>query len=203
MKIQVCSFATNSFKKKQKLQREAFLYIGFRQDEIHSCDPTDLNEIYYKRQLILNENNRFGWFTFKPFLIYSLLEKLDNCDVILYLDVNDKPVQGIKEYLIKEFQKQKKINILCNSTNYPNILYSSRFHRLNLTKEMILSSIFFFQPEAGALAIRNNLVSKSILKAWYEFTLMQAFALDNQVDLRSRHDQETLFNLSRLFKIPP
>ena len=33
---------------------------------------------------------------FKPFMILSILQQIDQGDILLYLDVNDKPLCGIK-----------------------------------------------------------------------------------------------------------
>ena len=64
----------------------------------------------------------------------------------------------------------------------------------------MLSSLLNCQPEAGALAIKNSKRSRSIIWTWYYLTLTQSYASDEFLDIKSRHDQETLFTLSRLYK---
>ena len=110
-----------------------------------------------------SELNKFGWFTFKPFIILSILEEIDQGDILLYLDVNDKPLYGIKSYLEKFFVENNAIDILVILGNYHNINLLSKFHRSNLSNELLLSSLFNFQPEAGVIAIKNS--PKAISKA--------------------------------------
>ena len=200
MNIHCCSFASESFKKKQILQANQFLKVGFEANKIHLFNPKKLNRNFYNLQPNASEKNKFGWFTFKPFMILSILEEIDHGDILLYLDVNDKPLYGIKSYLKKFFLKNKKIDILGVLGNYPNLKFLSRFHKSNLSNELLLSSLFNFQPEAGLISIKNSPKAKSLLSTWYYLTLSQAYELDNFFDVTSRHDQETLFLLSRIYK---
>ena len=199
MNVFACSFATNIFLKKQYLQSQYFIKAGFNENEIFLCGPNLLDESFYDLQPNASENNKFGWFTFKPYFLLKVLEKLDLGDLLLYMDVNDKPLSGIKTYLISKFSNSH-IDFLVPSTNYQNIKRMSKFHKSILTKEFKLSSIFFLQPEAGVLAIRNSIFTQSLLRIWYEMSLVQACELDRRNDLTSRHDQETLFLLSRIYK---
>ena len=200
MNIHCCSFASESFEKKQKLQANHLLKIGFDSNKIHLFNPKKLNRNFYELQPNASEDNKYGWFTFKPFMILSILEEIDQGDILLYLDVNDKPLYGIKSYLEKFFVENNAIDILGIMGNYPNINFLSRFHRSNLSNELLLSSLFNFQPEAGVISVKNSPKAKSLLFSWYYLTLNQAYDLDKFLDRRSRHDQETLFLLSRIYK---
>ena len=200
MNIHCCSFASISFENKQKMQATEFLKVGFEYNQINLCNPKKLNKNFYKLQPYATEENKFGWFTFKPFIILSVLEEIDDGDILFYLDVNDKPLYGIKSYLEKVFVDNKEIDILGILCNYPNINFLSRFHRSNLSNELLLSSLFSFQPEAGVISVKNSPEAKSLLFSWYYLTLNQAYDLDKFFDRRSRHDQETLFILSRIYK---
>ena len=64
----------------------------------------------------------------------------------------------------------------------------------------MISSFLNCQPEAGAIAVRNSKKTRKIISIWYDFTLVNSFALNMYKDKNSRHDQETLFILSRLYK---
>ena len=84
-----------------------------------------------------SEINRFGWYAFKPFLILSILQKLKDDDILFYLDVNDKPLNGIKDYL-KDFLQNINYDLLAPLTNYPNFKFSSKFHKKNLSLELLI-----------------------------------------------------------------
>ena len=94
-------------------------------------------------------------------MILSILEKLKNEDILFYLDVNDKPLYGIKAYLSERFSQNKNLDLLGILTNYPNFKYLSKFNKENLSIELLLSSLFNFQPEAGAIAVKNSKKSRS------------------------------------------
>ena len=200
MKLNCCSFASKSFYKTQKMQEKYFLEVGFRDDQIHLYNPDKLNKIFFNSFPNASEENKFGWFAFKPFFISLILNQLKNNDVLLYLDVNDKPLTGIKKYIFKSFLKNKKIDLIVPTTNYPNFLFLSKFHKSNLSLEILVSSLLNFQPEAGALLIRNTPKSREIINAWYHLTMLHAYELEKYNELKTRWDQETLFFLSRLYK---
>ncbi len=200
MNIHCCSFASDSFTESQNIQEKYFLEAGFSPEMIHLYNPSKLSKKFYKIQPNASELNRFGWFTFKPYMIISILKFLKNGDILFYLDTNDKPLYGLKNYLEKVFYKNKNIDLLAPLTNYPNFKFLSSFHRYNLSLELLVSSIINCQPEAGALAIRNSPQARSILWTWYNLTLVQAYDLEKFSEIHSRHDQETLFILSRIYK---
>ena len=198
MNIHCCSFASESFASRQMKQSKYFSKVGFNFENILII--LKLKNKFFRIQPNASELNKFGWYTFKPFFILSILEKLKNDDILFYLDVNDIPLYGIKEYIKKSFIKNKNLDILGILSNYPNYKFLSRFNKKNFSSEFLISSFFNFQPEAGALVIKNSPTSRSIIWTWYYLTLTQSFALDKSYDKNSRHDQETLFILSRLYK---
>ena len=200
MKIHCCSFASKSFESTQKIQVNQFLKVGFEPKYIHLYNPRRLSKDFYKLQPSACEKNKFGWYTFKPFIILSILEEIDEGDILFYLDVNDKPLNGIKNYLKEFFRQNNETNILGILSNYPNIKFLSKFHRSNFSNELLFSSLFNFQPEAGAISLKNSETTRSILWSWYYLTLTQSYDLDKFPDPKSRHDQETLFLLSRIYK---
>ena len=200
MKIHCCSFATENFKTAQYEQVKHFIKAGFNIENIHLYNPELLDKEFYDKQPNASEKNKFGWFTFKPYFILSILKNLNDNDVLIYLDVYDKPLYGIKEYIEEVFFRYKHLDILAPLTNYFNIRFLSRFHRFNLSPELFFSSFFNFQPEAGCIVVKNSVQSRSILYTWYYLTLIQAYQLDKEEDNKSRHDQETLFILSRIYK---
>ncbi len=200
MKIHCCSFASESFIQRQNIQKKYFLKIGFKEENIHLCNPVNLDPEFFKSYPNASEENRFGWYSFKPYLILSILNKLQDGDILFYLDVNDKPLEGIKDYIKEIFLRNKNSDLLVPLTNYPNLKFLSKFHKINFSNELLISSFFNFQPEAGAIAIRNSSRSRSILSIWYNLTLINGHELINIKDINSRHDQETLFILSRIYK---
>ncbi len=202
MEINVTSFASKSFKLQQKRQEEILLKIGFSSKQIHIFNPDKLNKEFFTYQPNACEENKFGWYSFKPFFLGMVLKDLNEGDILIFLDVNDKPLFGIKEYISNQFIKNKFIDILSCSTNYPNFKYLSKFHKSNLSIPLLIDSFFACQPETGALAIRNSPKSRSIIRIWYELTLINSYKLNKfkYEDNPSRPCQETMFILSRIYR---
>ena len=200
MKLHYCSFASESFYEVQKKQRNSFLKLGFKPEEMHLYNPDKLDNDFFDSFPKASEMNRFGWFAFKPFFLKSILKEIDDNDILIYLDANDKPLEGLQSYILKTFKKNKNLDILVPSTNYPNFNFLSNFHKKNLSIELLISSLLNCQPEAGALIIRNSTRTRLILDAWYKITLLHAYELEKYNELKTRWDQETLFFLSRLYK---
>ena len=200
MKIYCCSFASESFVNRQKIQNKHFLKVGFKRENIYLFNPDKLDFNFFISYPNANEANRFGWYAFKPYIILSILEDLEEGDILFYLDVNDKPLNGIINYIKEFFKKNKNYDLLATLTNYPNLKFLSKFHKNSLSIELLISSLFNCQPEAGAIAIRNSPKARKILSIWYDLTLINAYELNKLKDKNTRHDQETLFILSRIFK---
>ena len=131
MKIHCCSFASESFIKIQKKQKEYFLKAGFKNENLHLYSPEKLDSKFFEEVPSASEINKFGWYSFKPFLILSILNKLDDGDILFYLDVNDIPLKGIKNYIKDFFIRNKNYDLLAPLTNYPNLKFSSQFHKNN------------------------------------------------------------------------
>ncbi len=200
MNLHCCSFASDSFYEVQKKQKDRFLKLGFKPKEIHLYNPGKLGNQFFASFPKASEKNKFAWFAFKPFFLMSILRELNDDDILLYLDANDKPLLGLKNYVFKTFNRNKNIDLLVPSTNYPNFIFLSKFHKRNLSKELLFSSMVNCQPEAGALIIRNTIRSRLIINAWYDLTLIHAYELEKYKELNTRWDQETLFLLSRIYK---
>ena len=92
-------------------------------------NPENLDGKFFKNFPDASEINRYGWYAFKPFLILSILQKLKNDDILFYLDVNDKPLFGIKDYLKRFFLQNINYDLLAPLTNYPNFKFLSKFHK--------------------------------------------------------------------------
>ena len=206
MNILCCSFASESFCEAQNRQKNSFLQSGFKSNQIYLYNQEKLGSDFFDSFPDASEKNKFGWFAFKPFFLISILNKIKKNDILLYLDVNDRPLRGIKDYIYDCFYKHKNLDILVPTTNYPNILFLSKYHKKNFSIELLISSIINFQPEAGALILKNSARTISILNAWYHLTLIQAYEIEKCIGLetndklKTRCDQETLFLLSRIYK---
>lgn len=196
--IYVCLFASPGFKRQQDLQRRAFLEVGVPDHQIHVGGPEDLGDDFFQDLPYAAESNRFGHFSFKPYVLLKTLKNLQDEEVLLYLDANDRPKSGICAYAQNLMVREPTVNIIAASTNYPNARHTSWYHRQRSPAPLAWLSSFQYQPEAGGLVIRAGTESQGLMKVWYAMTVLHSHALLKREDSESRHDQETLFQLAQL-----
>lgn len=196
MKIHVCSFASSSFLRQQKCQADAWINMGIEESRIHLLGPESLDSDFFADLPYAAESNKFGFYSFKPYFLLKVLNCVDENDVLIYLDVNDRPLIGFDAYISNQMRKRAELNLIAASTNYPNFRRLSWFHSMRMPLLTKISSVFLFQPEAGCLILRNNSETQKILRAWYALTTINSDAMMLQFDPESRLDQETLFFLS-------
>ena len=105
MNVHICSFASESFLSTQKKQEYDFLKLGFHKKNIYLYKPELLDNTFFNDSPNASEENKYGWFSFKPFFLSSILGQLEKDDLLIYIDVNDKPNKLIQDYLISRFKK--------------------------------------------------------------------------------------------------
>ncbi len=200
MNVHVCSFASGNFMRQQGSQVDAWKMMGIEESRIHALGPEVLSEDFFSDLPYANETNKFGFYSFKSYFLLKVLERIGKNDILIYLDVNDKPLIGIEDYALNQLTKFPDLNLIAASTNYPNFRRSSWFHLRRLPFIAKILSMFLFQPEAGCLILRNNSETKKILSAWFALTAINSHAMCEKFDPESRLDQETLFFLSLINK---
>lgn len=196
MDIYFCSFASESFKRQQPLLKMQLIEIGVAKNKIFSFSPKNLRKNFYGDLPYADETNKFGHYSFKPYVLMMALRKIKLGDLLVYVDVNDCPLVGLLDYIHKVMDRDSTVNILSSSTNYFNIKYTSYFHRERFTRILWLLSSCIFQPEAGVIVFRNTLETRILVKLWYELTMLHSRQMILREDPKSRWDQETLFNLA-------
>ncbi len=185
----------------QELQSKAFLTIGIAPEHIIQLGPRDLPvDPFWRDFPWASQDNCYGWFSFKPYVLRSYLERIDEGDILIYLDANDKPLHGLVQYVVNQFSILNDVYVIAPSTNYPNIKFMSKYHSQVLGCELKALSFLKMQPEAGAIAIKNSSHAKKVLDTWYALNWFNAQAL-NKMEMKSgRRDQETLYLVSRMSK---
>lgn len=196
--IFVCLFASDGFKRQQELQRREFLGIGVPQEKIFCSGPEELGDDFFNDIPYASEENRFGDYSFKPYIFSKLMKRVPDGSVLLYLDANDRPKPGICEYADALMQRSADINIVSPLTNYANSRHSSWYHRSRSPLALTFLSSVKYQPETGCVVLRSGAESHALMKTWYSMTLMHSYQIQKKVDSESRPDQETLFQLAQL-----
>jgi len=101
--ISFISYGNENFKvKKERIYKEA-IEMGCFNGTIKVYDPSDLSEEFKSATGgVLNEKRGGGYWLWKPYIIYDMLQKLNENDILLYVDagctLNKNGVPRLKEY---------------------------------------------------------------------------------------------------------
>ena len=185
-KIYLCSFSSPGLEKSnERFLREAKKIRIYKKIKIYGYDDLDLltkKNINYH----LNQNNfkGYGYYCWKPFIIYNFIKKVPRNAIIQYLDIgfhiNPNGIHRLEQYIdlckkkkfINFIYKKLKINSLKNFKQqlYFENQYTKRdlWEKLGLTPtNKIMKS---GQIIGGSFFFINNYKSKKIIKNWLELS---------------------------------
>lgn len=150
---------------------------------------------------IINNSRGYGYWIWKPYIIMKTLDKLNDDDMLVYLDAGCE--------IVNNSDSSNKMNKLISDTS--NITYTSTGHdektytKMDLFKYMevdknmdILNSIMH---QAGVIIIKKNKHTTAFMNEWYNIMGNYHLVDDSQSILKNdasfiehRHDQ-SIFSL--------
>lgn len=177
-------------------QAEGFPWV----DEFKSYSDADLSSDFYENMgpLVASNPKGFGLWSWKPFLILHELERLNNGDVLIYLDagveLNKRGASRFTHYLDHLARK----DVLVFSLDHQHRQWTKN-HELIFERN---ENFFRNQVVAGVLMLRVSDTSKTLIAKWKELCMLDNGALledplpkDEQGHgdyLGHRHDQSLL-----------
>ena len=226
-KIILVSFATNDLKRsirRLKIQAENSKFYG----KIKIITPNDLsNEIQNKINILLKRGKKRGyayWF-WKPLILMELLKKINEGDILHYLDVgfhiNQTLSKRMSEYVdfisqrniwLLAFQYQNIDNRFPNKFNYPKreeYKYTKgdllNYFKVTENKEITHSAQF----SAGNFFIKKNSRANNFLLNWIDVFEKKFHLIDDTPSeienflnfVENRHDQSVFSILCKLNKV--
>lgn len=139
-------------------------------DEITTITDIDLkndSEFWGKHKNFIENNKRgYGYWIWKPYLIKKTLEKMNNGDILLYLDagceVKDDNNNGLSDLI----EKCRKLNVMYTTTGHMEKPYAKMdtVSIMNVMNDDILNSI---QHQATIVFIKKNEMTVDFVNDWY------------------------------------
>ena len=186
-------------------------------EQIKQLDIFDENNVYTENDLIndksfwdkhgefIKQNKRgFGYWIWKPYLIMKEMEKLNDGDILLYLDAECKIVLEEKQYLLDylEIVKEKKLlYFYSHIEGLPEITLNKMdvIHKLNMQNSDLL---YTDQFGIGIQIIYVCKETRDLTKKIYEYMCEDYHNIDDTPSIipnhpnfyEHRHDQ-SLFSL--------
>lgn len=203
--IKVLTFAKGPFINSQKLLINHLNNIGINNQIILNNDDLPENFIRQFESHFIKVRG-YGYWIWKPYIILNELHKLNDNDILIYVDSTDMPEKIFFEFVIEHFSKN---DILLVNRGYNHGEWTKRdcFVYMDCDNEKYYNSV---QLEAGIIGLKKTDFNLSLINEW--FTNMSNLSIltdDNNICglnnlpnfKEHRHDQSILTNLSIKYDI--
>lgn len=167
-KILVC-YATPSHAEKQKKLVESALSVGGI-DEVKALGPNDLPEDFKEKYKQFFEHARGGgYWVWKPYIILEEFKKMNNDDILIYLDSDMIFKISIDTYL-ENFKPENSIMVFQLAEGFPDKDWTKMdiFKRLNCANDKSITDTS--QIESGYSIYRKNEDSLNFLNEWCDLS---------------------------------
>jgi hypothetical protein len=172
------------------------------------CISADLDESFKETYAhILSEPKGYGWWIWKPYIILKELNKLQDNEILVYIDSTDWPSREFFEKALAHFDNN---DILLVNRGFINGEWTKRdaFVLMDCDNEKYYNAL---QLEAGVIALKSTQFNIDLMSEWFNFCIDKNIVTDstNVCGLPNlpgfkdhRHDQSILTNLSIKYDIP-
>ena len=207
MSISLISFADKKYFRSQKILKQSALQYGV--DKVYSYNDVWLKSqkhFYEVNKKILNKHRGAGFWLWKPFIILERLTKMEDGDILLYVDSGSRFVHDISPII--NIVRKSGIALFSND-NHKNSTWTKRdcFYYMNCDTEEYHNG---YQIAACYLALQKNSTNIKLVSDWLRFACDERILTDdsnvcglpNFEDFKDhRHDQSILSLLAIKNKI--
>lgn len=203
MKKHFLTFGNDSFmNSKQRLKKQVNEFGYF--DEIHIVSEGDLDESFLKNNLqFMRQNRGFGFWIWKPYVVKRVLDKMNEGDLLLYIDAGSYlNVEGKKRFL-EYVELAMKHGVVGTEIEHLEIKFTKRrvmdqFPNVNPYTNMY---------QANMIVLIKNEKTTKLINAWYGMSLERSNFDDSKTDNEypefydHRHDQSCFSMLIKNMKL--
>ena len=160
------SFANLKFQHlQQRVKQDIESDNIFDETRLYTMDWLRTTDFYLENKKILDQERYAGWCLWKPYIILENLKKLQDDEILVYMDVGDQPYKGISRFVINWLKDNE---ILITTGGNCNKSYTKRdtlvFMGCN-TEDYWNAP----QVEAGFIALKKNEFSLKLIKEWLNY----------------------------------
>lgn len=199
-KIKVLTFAKGNFVESQKNLLSHLSQIGVN-NLIVKSDSDLPSEFMDEFSNLFSQKRGYGYWIWKPFIILNELEKLNEDEILIYIDSTDLPEKIFFDIVLDHFNK-KDLLLINRGYNHGEWTKRDCFILMDCDNNKYYESV---QLEAGIIGLKKTEFNTNLIKEWFEFMKNEKILTDipntcgqpnlpNFVD--HRHDQSILTNLS-------
>jgi hypothetical protein len=177
-----------------KIYGKEFQIIIFDKKDIDS-------EFINKNKLILNCSRGGGYWLWKPYIINETLKKINENDIIFYLDSKYYFIKNFTN-LYSEYMKNNNILVWKNKPNEP-IYYTKNWCKMDVINKYNMFNYVFnenaIESWAGAIIIKKTTETIKYIQEWLEMCCIYEDITDTPSKIKNsdlfidhRHDQSLL-----------
>lgn len=209
MKLNLLTYADELFRPMQaKLVEHAQSLMCF--DHIYSRNRANLIEtdFYSENKYILDKPKGGGYCLWKPYFILQTLSRMNEGDVLVYMDSADWINQGFRDELLR-YMVGRHLILTAGAFTHKDWTKRDTFVSMLCDTEQYHNAI---QLEAGICVFKNTEYSRKILNEWLKWCTVSAVItedenicnLPNLDGFREhRYDQSVLTNIAIKNEIQP
>lgn len=208
------SFGDQNFKyQKIRLRKEAEQTNWFVEIVIHS--PESIADFFDQHKDFVKNSKGYGYWIWKPYIILAQLKKINDGDILVYMDAGGSILLHNKcrfdEYVQMLNQTEKPIITFYDGKTYGKIQYQEKFfQKMSVLKKFDLDKDEEFlnsgQVEGGVFICKKNDFTVNFVQEWFDLLVENNYALAINDDeflqtedfLCYRHDQSILSILCKL-----
>ena len=202
MKFNICFFTDENFRFRENLLLERYRNMKFDNVFVHTSEKIRNTDFYKEFKHILDQPRGAGYCLWKPYIILEDLNKMDDGDVLVYLDAADDLGDNGLDWIK---------NAMDNREYYISNWRGTRHKQREKTKKdcfvlMGCDSEFFYnfpQVEAGFVIFKKNQNNINFINQWLNYCKNENILTDkpneygnNLPEFKSHlYDQSVLTNL--------
>ena len=162
------------------------------------------DEFYNKNKKILDSKIGAGYWLWKPYFILKTLEKVNENDIVFYLDLGDDLYNDIKDFILEGVRGGDGFFLIEGHHNHLRWTKNDCFILMNCNEPEYFNST---QLEAGCCAFIKNDKTLNFIREWlffcqdYDIVSNESKTPNDNSFIEHRWDQSILTNLSIKHKI--
>jgi hypothetical protein len=199
-KLKILTFASGNFIESKDRLIQHLYSIGINNFIFKSSNDLS-NEFKNKYDYLLSQKRGYGYWIWKPYIILEELKKLNDDEILIYIDSTDLPEKLFFDIVLEHF---KNNDILLTNRGYKNGEWTKRdcFVLMDCDNDIYYNST---QLEAGLICFKKTEFNIKLVEEWFNFMGNENILTDlpnickkpNQINFKDhRHDQSILTNLS-------
>ncbi len=202
----IITFGTDNLFKNQKTRfKQQAIDIGFFDSVIIEDEKTIKPLLKEHEEFIINNKRGYGYWIWKAFIIKNQLEKMNNNDILFYLDCGSSIINNNVERLDNYINTLKDYDVIVFDNPDHKM---KKFVKMNVINEFNIEEDILEQYiiEGGCIILKNTKKTKEFVDEWIKYMIKENYQLVNddllnlpqyEEFMEHRHDQSILTILAR------